>query len=85
MAPEPHLIAWSDQFGALLRDLCRQMMEALWSTGWNHMAHEFKDPWDGDEWRLTYHQGYYYITNLTEDPDYHVLLNLDALGVRRGY
>lgn len=77
------MAAWADQFGALLRDKCRQMQECLYFTGWNQMATEFEDPSDGDQWRITYRQGYFYITNLTEDESHHVLLNLDALGVNR--
>jgi hypothetical protein len=83
MSREPHTIAWADQFGALLRDKCRQMQEGLWATGWDHMVHEFSDPSDGDEWRLTFYQGYFWVTNLTQDEDKHVVLNLDSLGVNR--
>lgn len=59
------------------------MQECLWFTGWERLSHDFTDPHDGDEWRLTYRQGYYWITNLTEDEEHHVLLNLEALGVNR--
>jgi hypothetical protein len=83
MAPEPHLIAWFDQFGALLRDQCRQIQEVVYLTGWDRLAIEFTDAYDDDDWRLSYRAGHFWVTNLTEDKEHHVELDLDALGVNR--
>lgn len=81
--PGPHAVAWADQFGALLRDLCRQMQEVVYLTDWKHCSVEFTDDYDGDEWRLTFRQGHFWVTNLSEDESHHVLLDLEALGVNR--
>lgn len=81
--PSPAITAWADQFGALLRDQCRLIQEVVYMTGWTHLAVEFTDTYDGEEWRLTYRQGHYWVTNLTEDENHHVLLDLEALGVNR--
>ena len=80
---EPHITAWADQFGALLRDKCRQIQDAIIATGWNNVSHEFHDPRDGERWRVSYREGYFWVTNLDQDEDHHVLLNIDALGVNR--
>jgi hypothetical protein len=79
---EPHMRAWADQFGALLRDKCRQGNEAAAVTGWSSFAHIFPDD-DGDYWRLVYSQGMYSIENLADPEGEPVLLDLDELGVYR--
>jgi hypothetical protein len=81
--PTPQQIAWRDQFGALVRDKCREIIEVVALVEWDNLAIDFVDTYDDDEWRLTYRQGHFWITNLTQDPDFAVLLNLDALGVIR--
>lgn len=81
--PPPEVAAWRDQFGALIRDKVRQLQNALLATNWTHMSHEFTDTWDGDEWRLTYRGGHYWITNLSDDPDFDLEINIEALGVNR--
>ena len=83
MAPEPYLAAWADQFGALLRDKCRQIQEVIYLTDWDRMSVDFNDIYDGDEWRITYRSGHYWVTNLTEDDSHQVMLDLEALGVNR--
>jgi hypothetical protein len=76
------LLHWVDQFGALLRDKCRQMQEALWATGWDSMAHAFVEPQRGETWRLTYQEGEYYLTCLDgESAGEMIVLDLDSLGV----
>lgn len=78
---DPEYVAWADQFGALLRDKCRQMMRAILATGWNTCATLFRDPADDDVWRLVYNNGVYTVENITEGSGDSVTLDLDALGV----
>lgn len=80
---DPYVKAWADQFGALIRDKIRQMVKAIHVTGWDQLAHVFKDPYDDDEYRLIFYQNEFYITNLADPNGYHVRLDLDALGVER--
>lgn len=81
---DPHICAWADQFGALLRDKIREMQGALLATAWTNMSHIFQDPADGDTWQITFESGEYYAQNLDDDEYMHpVLLDLDALGVFR--
>ena len=80
---DPHITAWADQFGALLRDKVRGMMDAQAATGWNSIAHAFDDPSDGDTYRLHYEDGQYFLTNITEDESNVVELDPVALGVFR--
>jgi hypothetical protein len=81
--PPPHVAAWRDQLGALLRDKCRLMQEAAVLTDWGHIDHDFVDPYDGDAYRLAYRDGRYWVVNLTRDIDYAIELDLEALGVNR--
>jgi hypothetical protein len=81
--PPAHAVAWADQFGALLREKCRQMQEVIYLTDWDRLSIEFTDDYDGDQWRLTFRQGYFWVTNLSEDESHSVLLDLEALGVNR--
>lgn len=83
MPEDPYVAFWADQFGALVRDKCRQMQSAIVATGWSSCAHVFEDPSDGDRWRLTYEQGIFYLTNLSDDENHHVVLDIEALGVNR--
>jgi hypothetical protein len=80
---EPAMRAWADQFGALLRDKCRQMQDALVVTGWDTVSHVFIDPSDGGQWRLTYLRGDFFVSDLSDDEPTPVMLDLDALGVNR--
>lgn len=77
---EPHVQAWADQFGALLRDKCRQMILALEASGWDTMAHVFVDPDEGDSWRLQFVEGQFVAINLDDD-ETATVLDLHALGV----
>jgi hypothetical protein len=81
--PPPYAAAWADQFGALLRDKCRQMQEIIYLTDWPNLAIEFEDIYDGDYYRLSWRAGSFWVTNLSEDPDYDIQLDLEALGVNR--
>ena len=85
MPSDPHIAAWADQFGALLRDKILVMQEALLATrGWPNMSHIFPDPADGDTWQITFESGEYYAQNLDDGEQPHpVLLDLESLGVRR--
>lgn len=80
---EPHIIAWSDQFAALLRDKCKDMQAAIVASGLDSLSHAFKDPLDGDVWRLTYHQGEYYVKNTDLPGGKNEQLDIEALGVNR--
>jgi len=80
---EPLVIAWADQFGALVRDKVRQMQDALVVTGWTTVAHVFEDPADGDRFRLTYHGGEFLLTNVSDVTQTQVVLDLESLGVAR--
>lgn len=80
---DPYVVAWSDQFGALLRDKVRDMQAAVYVTGWTSMAHVFKDPYDDDKYRLAYDAPEYYLINLNDPDETVVTLNLEKLGVNR--
>ena len=80
---DPYVRAWADQFGALVRDKVRQMVNAVKVTGWNSVAHVFKDPYDDDEYRLIFYDGEFYLTNLNDPSQGHIRLDLEALGVER--
>lgn len=78
---DPALVAWTDQFGALLRDKVREMQSAIVATGWNNVTHTFQDPFDHDDFYLSYTKGEYVLTH--ESTDHTVVLNIEALGVNR--
>ncbi len=80
---DPRIVAWSDQFGALLRDKCREMQRAAFASGWDSVAHVFNDPHDDDLWRLVYEGGDYMVTNITASDDHYVVLDIESLGVNR--
>jgi hypothetical protein len=80
---DPHVVAWTDQFGALLRDKCRALQDALVASKLDSLSHAFKDPLDGDVWRLTYHKGEYYVKNMEDSSSENMQLDIDALGVNR--
>lgn len=80
---DPHVLAWGDQFGALVRDKCRQMLTAIAVTNWDTCAHGFQDPADGDHWRIAYEGNEFYLSNITSGDGEMVVLDLEALGVLR--
>ena len=77
---DPYITAWSDQFGALLRDKVRAMIEAVKASGFRSLAHVFKDPFDDDMWRLFYEEGEFYLVNLETGNQFQ--LDLPSLGIR---
>lgn len=79
---DPYIVAWKEQFGALVRDKVRQMINAIEVTGWNELAHCFDDPYDDDRFHLTFYNGEFYLVNLST-PQTHVRLDLEKLGVIR--
>jgi hypothetical protein len=83
---DPWVAAWADQFGALVRDKARGMVEAVKASGFSSLAHYFEDPADGSPWRLIYRDGQFWLMNLElEQGEDGALFRLDlkALGVIR--
>ena len=76
---DPYITAWSDQFGAMLRDKVRAMIEAVKASGFDSLAHVFKDPYDDDLWRLFYQDGQFYLVNLETGTQFQ--LDLSLLGI----
>lgn len=74
------LLAWADQFGALLRDKVREMQLGLDATGWTSMAHVFESV-EGDSFRLIYEDGEFYVSPVPAEDGMIVVLDLDSLGV----
>lgn len=80
---DPLLTAWAAQHGARLRDVCRQMQDALVVTGWDQVSHVFQDPYDDDEWVVSFQDGEYLLKNLDNPDGSVVVLDLEKLGVNR--
>jgi hypothetical protein len=80
---EPVLIAWADQFGALLRDKVILLIRAVAASGLDPIYHSFSDPVDGDGYRIAYDSGQFLLWNLDDEAETVVVLDIEALGVIR--
>lgn len=78
---EPYMVAWADQFGALLREKVYQMMKAIEVTGWTKLATEFDDPYDDDEYRLMFDGEDFLLLNLAHPDGEPVLIDINRLGI----
>jgi hypothetical protein len=78
---DPWRAAWREQFKMLMRDKILQMIEAAKVTGWDCIAHTFKDPFDDDEWRLVFDDGQFYLLNLSHEDGQIIHVDPAALGI----
>lgn len=76
---DPYIAAWKEQFTSLMRDKLREMIKALKVTGWDSMAHVFKDPYDDGLFRLVYEQGEFYLINVSNPDDGILQIDIDVL------
>lgn len=80
---DPSLVAWTDQFGALLRDKTRVLQEAVFVSDLDNLSHDFQDPATEERFRVGYSKGEYTLESLTHANNVVLVLDIDRLGVNR--
>jgi hypothetical protein len=75
------LIAWTDQFQALLRDKVYNLMKAIEVSQFDNIRTEFPDPYDDDRFALIFEDDAFYLTNLTQGEGVLVELDISKLGL----
>jgi hypothetical protein len=58
------------------------MAKAVEVTGWDSIAHIFKDPYDDDRWRLVFEDGQFWLLNLSHEDGQPIHVDLAALGIK---